>query len=44
VGDSEVTAGRYGIKEPRHDRVRVIGSRDRVQDRHQRDRHRLGEV
>ena len=44
MGDGEVAAGRHGVHDPGHDRVRVVGVRDRVQDREQRDRHRAGEV
>ena len=44
VGHGEVAAGRHGVHQPGHDRVRVVGVRYHVQDREQRHRHRLGEV
>ena len=44
MGDGEVAAGRHGVHQPRHDRVRVVGVRDRVQDRYQGDRDGPGEV
>src|SRR6185437_7945132 len=44
MGDGEVAARGYGVEQAGHDRVRVVGVRDRVQDREHRDRHWLGEV
>jgi alditol oxidase len=44
VREREVAAGRHGVHHPGHDRIRVVGVRYRVQDRDQRDRHRLREV
>jgi hypothetical protein len=44
VRHDEVTTGRHGVKQPGHDRVRVVGVRYRVQEGEQRDRCRLGEV
>ena len=44
VGEREVAARRHRVKQPGHDRVRLVGVGDRVHDRDQRDRHRPGEV
>ena len=44
MGDGEVAAGRHGAHYRGHDRVRVIGVRQRVQDREHRDCYWLGEV
>src|SRR6185437_17107518 len=33
MGDGEVAARGYGVEQAGHDRVRVVGVRDRVQDR-----------
>src|SRR6185437_1293140 len=38
------TGRRDRVHDPGHDSVRAVGVRDRVQDRQQRDRHRLAEV
>jgi hypothetical protein len=44
LGHGQVAAGRARADEPGDDAVRVVGVRDQMQDRHQHDRHRLGEV
>jgi hypothetical protein len=44
VGHDQVAAGRDGIHQPRHDRVRVVGVGDEVQDRDEQDSDRTGEV
>jgi hypothetical protein len=42
--DHEVAVGRDGVKELRHDRVRLLRTRDQVQDSHHEDRDWLAEV
>jgi len=44
VRKGEVAAGRHGVHQAGHDRVRVVGVRDRVQERDERDRDGHGEV
>src|ERR1700733_14986609 len=44
VRDSQVAAGRHRVQQRGHDRVRVVGGRDRLQDREHGDRDRLAEV
>ncbi len=44
MGHDQVAAGRDGIHQPRHDRVRVVGVGDEVQDRDEQDSDRAGEI
>ena len=44
LGQGQEAAGRARADELGDDAVGVVGVRDQVQDRHQHDRHRLGEV
>jgi serine-type D-Ala-D-Ala carboxypeptidase len=44
VRQRQVAPGRHGSNQPGHDPVRIVLIADVLQDRHQHDRHRTGEV